>query len=103
MSEERVKHDYVIVRPGDRGHASDNPHAHLVVEVNEWVQVHHKEKDRYDFVSEHGSFDAAHNERNRLNDIDDQVTLTPQPETAQPEIAVDAPGGVQWLGEKATT
>ena len=90
-------HTYVIVRPGGWGHASDNPHAHLVVEADEWVKVLHQEKERYDFIIEHTTFNAAHNERNRLNGIQDWVEEHPQPEVAVPT----AGGGVQWLGEKA--
>lgn len=89
---------FVIVEPGGWGHVSDNPHAHLVVDVEEWVQVHHKEKAAYDFISEHGTYDAAQAERNRLNS-----RRADPPEQSQVEVAVEIPGeGVQWLGAKAS-
>jgi hypothetical protein len=87
---------YVIVRPGGWGHVSDNAHAHLVVKADEWVQVLHKEKDTYDYVTEHTTFNAAHNERNRCNGIRDWVEEEPEP-----EVAVETTTGVQWLGERA--
>lgn len=93
---------YVIVRPGERGHVCDTPSAHLVVDVEEWVKVYHGEKAAYDApVLCHG-FDSAHNKRNRMNNIDDQVTETPEVLCGQPETAMETTQGIKWLGEKAT-
>lgn len=90
---------YVIVRPGGWGHASDNPKAHLVVNVDEWVKVLHKEKGHYDFVVEHDEYNSAHHERNRLNRL-----ANPVREEAQPEIAVeDENHGIQWMTVKTAS
>lgn len=96
-----VPNPYVIVRPGGWGHVSDNPHAHLVVRVDEWVRVYHREQERYSFVIEHPAYDPAHNERNKLNGISDRVTVPPAPEPEHVENPVEVEGvGVQWLGAK---
>lgn len=88
---------YVIVRPGGWGHVSDDPHAHLVVPVDEWVQVYHKEKAAYDAATQCPTYDAAHNERNRLNGT---VADLPQPHV---QTVPEAEGlGVQWLGERVS-
>lgn len=68
MIPEGTKHNtYVIVQPGTRGHATGDPASHLVVDVNEWVQVLHEEKPGYDFLTEHTTYDAAADKRNELN------------------------------------
>lgn len=102
---------YVIVQPGGWGHVSDNPHAHLVVRVDEWVRVYHQEQERYHFVVEHGTYDAAHDQRNELNGTGHPITEPPEPEPAEadPEqaenpveypVEVTGEEGVKWLGAK---
>lgn len=89
---------FVIIRPGGWGHVHDDPHTHLVVEVEEWVQVYHGEKESYDSVTPFRTYDAAHNERNRRNDIPADLEEEPQV-----EVAVEIEGEeVQWLGAKAS-
>ncbi len=99
MSDETPKlNKYVIVRPGGWGHVSDNPHAHLVVHVDEWVKVHHGEQQTYSFASEHTTYDGAHNRCVELNGTG--TLVVERPEGVETPIEVEGEG-VQWLGEKA--
>lgn len=100
-----TSHPYVILRPGDRGHVGDDPQKHLVVNVDEWLQVYSDGKDHYDFVIEHDTLSAAHNERNRLNGIDGiDGRVEDPPPAEQTEVAVPVEGSeeVMWLGAKAS-
>lgn len=91
---------YVIVRPGGWAHVSDNPHAHLVVRVDEWVRVLHQEQKTYNFVVEHPSYDLAHNQRNELNGTGDRLPEPPPDPVEQVENPVEVTGevDVKWLG-----
>lgn len=93
---------YVIVKPGDRGHIGDDPQKYLVVNVEEWVRIYHEEQDHYNYVLEHDTLNAAHEDRNRLNGVSDHVEDPPL--TEQPEVAVTTGGSgeVAWLGVKAS-
>jgi hypothetical protein len=95
VTETPVQHPYVIVRPGGWGHVSDDPDLHLVVHVDEWVQVYHKEKSTYDFASEHQTLNGAHNRRNELNGTGHLVADEPAVEGVESPVETEGQE-VQW-------
>lgn len=55
---------YVVLLPDRPANPTDR---HLVVHVDEWVQVRLGEKELYTFSSEHDTYESAASERDGLN------------------------------------